>query len=199
MSEHDQVPVFDADVRLPSHIQPPFRAQQFMGTMPNRWDLAGADGPHIFHFVWSNCAPMFRDKDEPAAGPDFPAGMLGELHFAWVSAISGLVVPEGRVIWSLLKNGNPVQGFCRRTPWYEHFIQAGATPVRKLEIAPVLVPIHLQEGDRLDFLVQRISGADSWAGQAEFAGWMYGEQIAGDAGSIRQTGQDPRTRRPLGR
>lgn len=186
-------------MRLPSHIDPPFRGSQWIN-QEQRGNIV--DG-FLLQTEWRRGIPTPGTVGVFGQGTQFPAGMRGELaylHFAAASrnVEADFTAPFNNLALDLFKNGTGVEGFRQLRPEFESSAGTGGFfRVLRGEGPRVLAPIHLEEDDRLDLEVT-IGAGSQWYVTLSWGGWIYPALVAGDAGSIRESQQDPRARDPLG-
>lgn len=212
---------FDTSVRLPSHISPPYRARNWhnaclratTGLPP--WE--GSEGQVqfdttaaclTFSIRWSQGLANLEGISASLGavgiavnqGEPFPEGMLGVAcwsNFSMRVRAVNNYFPTGNWAWTIWLNGSPVPGLVMQTFATKRGSGAGQTENWCLT-PPLLAPVHLRGGDRLDVELYTLETVVATPAVVQLAGWMYPLQVAGDAGSIRQTQADPRARHPLG-
>ena len=179
---------YPSSVRLPSHLQPPYRARTW-SYFSQLNIAAGAPLPGLDQ--------AFTIFGGPASGvfvaQPVPPGMRAEITWVNVCALDlagVLTASPDSIRATIRKNGQAVQG------WIEFGLQFSTT-IGAFEIVgdqvPVTAPIHLEEGDIAVLSVAMFNAgvATTWAIQARWAGWLYPVTVEGDAGSIRGTATDP--------
>lgn len=196
---------YSSSVRLPSHVDPPFKARTWSNFSPLRL-VAGTAPPGInvaFTLFGGSATGI-------ALGPaqSVPPGMRAEITWINVSALDlgGVVSAAPEVITATIrKNGPTIIGNTggQVVPGWDGFGLHFSTTIGAFELigesVPVLAPIHLEEGETAVLSVAMFAAglATSWAVQARWAGWVYPIEIEGEAGTIRATAQDPGVREPL--
>lgn len=197
-------PLYPSSVRQPSHLCPPYNARQWAATQAGLSLVFVGVPPRYAPVTWGSCDQLTMGSTSPTipqTGPGFPTGMRGVLSFHFFQAFDLLqsLTPQGNLQWSFVKNGAVVPGYCQRNFEYRNMVEQSLTNSQfelTLRSMPVQAPIHLQEDDKLDFLVEG-AVASSWVVNFEFGGWMYTPTVEGEAGTIRETAQDPGVRQPL--
>lgn len=198
---------YPSAVRLPSHIDPPFRAHQWVAEPNGLVITSPAQRQWVLPVDWNG--GQFGTPAIPngtlQTGPQLGAGLRAELTYARFFGLfdGASVFPVGTLIWQVYRNGVLQPGFQWRNVEFENFsdnLVGGIQNVIRNLIPPVQAPIHFEEGDRCDIRLRAAGAGEGLIGVilGGAAGWVYPATVEGDAGSIRATGADPGARDPLG-
>ncbi len=199
---------YASSVRLPSHVDPPFKARQWSWASGLQISVgAPFPGIGVGHTAFSGSSS--GGTLIPAGGllpQPVPVGMRAEIRWIHVTALdlaTGQTAVPPVIVATVVKNnrgtfqGEHVQG------WTD-FAMAYSTTIGSFELAgpsvPVMAPIHLVEGDDASLVVHMAFAGllTTWAIAGRWGGWVYPLEIEGEAGTIRATQQDPGVRAPLG-
>lgn len=203
MTDADSERYFSS-VRLPSHVDAPFRAKQFWNDNGCERIIVGAIIRHVWQTDWCGQGILTVDdvSMEPpelgqlGIGPQVPPGHRAELtylsHMGFT--LNPAVVEPCDFQLTVYRNGNRVPGYDSLKPGFEAIIAArtfkGPSP-------RVLAPIHFEEGDTCDLRVGSLVDVSTKVYDLRWGGWVYPISVEGEAGSIRGTLQDPGVIAPL--
>ena len=202
MTDRAELERFYSSVRLPSHVDPPFRAQQFWND--NRCVQLLTATTFRFQTNWGgqaiNATLLGRGQ-----GPRVPSGHRAEL--VWLAYqvldINAFTLIPCDIPLTVIRNGTAVSGFVNMKPGFGLNTDGGSltTSFRSIvvESPRVCVPIHFDEGDTCDLEVANVFDPGAvYLFDLRWCGWVYPIAVEGEAGSIRQTLQDPGAAAPLG-
>lgn len=204
-------PRFPSSVRLPSHIDPPFKARSWCCSSRTIISTGFADPGIAF------CSTRFSGSSFetfiPGVNPEpVPDGMRAEV--TWIEAgaidLSGVILtatPENIALNVRKGTGSEpptqaVPGFIRAPMNTTFRVTAGAISISlDLRQSIVSAPLHLTEGESAQLFVAMYGAAlaATWILTARWGGFLYALEVEGEAGTIRETAQDPGIRDPLGR
>ena len=163
------------NVRLPSHIAPPFRASAFHFTLP-----AGTTAPV---FPGTNFTVTFNGQ---SVVPEGLQGVISELSWLAFWEDADLIAPVDDTLLTIRRNGVAVPGFLSLRAGYDH--SEGVTDIAGTEFNGVQVPspkitapIHLKPGDVIEVNVTDdvASGTDPNV-ELRLSGWLYPIEVEAD-------------------
>lgn len=205
-------PRFPSSVRQPSHIEPPFKARSWCSAS-GFFILGGVAAPGLA-MIGTRFSGESFEPAIPATNPQpVPPGMRAEITWFEGGAIDlGVTTPATpNVIAASIRKGygtqpptQVVQGF-NRVPLDGFFKVNNGTNTLNFSLQltrPIMrAPIHLEEGESAQLFLTWFAGglATTWGFAVRWGGYLYPLEVEGEAGTIRQTAQDPGIRDPLGR
>lgn len=196
---HDRAP-FGSSVRLPSHINPPFRGRQWWNDNGTTVAMGAAQTNQLFAINFTRPATAVGGGVLLQRGAAFPEGHRGEVQWVYCAvSVDGNTNPSNStngITFTVYRNGTPVPGFFQMT--MGTIGSVAAVPFPPGQGGRVLCPIHIEPGDRLDVQIRKTTTAVAATTRMEIGGWIYPVNVVGEAGSIRETEQDPGTGFPLG-
>lgn len=208
---------YPSSVRLPSHVEPPYKARTWGDS--RFLTVVGFPGDVGIPFLFTQFSGPSSGNIIPPFGNAPQAVGIGErAEITWVQVTAAdqafavnaapIVIRgsirKGKGTGILTTAAGGVQGWQR---FGIGSINTDEVPGVPINVAKTLVgvtqrmeaPIHLEENETATLFItfDFFGAATTWDIRAGWGGWIYPVELEGEAGTIRGTAQDPGIRHPL--